>query len=353
MSFIFLPKISLIPNQATFYNEVYRVKNYDDFFETRTAREWSVRARAEAKRKRGATIHSNFSNRHHSFTISSNAYRNLRKKMNWLYFLSKPRYIKTYSGREIFGFKMAFITLTLSSKQKHPTSFLNSELLNQFLTEIRQRTGMKNYLWRLEFQENGNAHWHIATDTYLDYFLVKKIWNRIQQAHGYIDDYKSKHVGMKLSDYVSNYASDRVSYSDLAKRYAKGCQDNWENPPSVDVKSVVNGKSIIFYISKYFSKNDEAKTVKNDLDNEENSRGLRLWFTSRSLSALKSVSGFLDEFHLDLRELFLSAKKAKTVILKYSTVVFFDVKEMTTFFRKMIDPLLRDYSRRQGYIPSS
>src|SRR5690606_12361768 len=50
---------------------------------------------------------------HHNFTISENANRTLRNKINWLYYLAKSKQIKTYNGKSIFNFKIGFITLTL------------------------------------------------------------------------------------------------------------------------------------------------------------------------------------------------------------------------------------------------
>src|SRR5690606_40476869 len=93
---------------------------------------------------------------------------------------------------------IGFITLTLPSKQKDPTKFITNNLFNQFLTEIRQRTKMENYVWRLEFQKNKNVHYHIVTDTYIDYHLVLKIWNRILDNYGYIKPYTEKHNKLSL-----------------------------------------------------------------------------------------------------------------------------------------------------------
>src|SRR5690606_1534405 len=198
--------------------------------------------------------------------------------------------------KEIYNFKIGFITLTLPSKQKDPTKFITNNLFNQFLTEIRQRSKMENYDRRLEFQKNKNVHYHIVTDTYIDYHLVFKIWNRIVDNYRYIKPYTEKHNKLSLRDYNSMYDSnDKIAPEVLAKRYAKGKKENWSNPPTVDCKSVITNKSIAFYISKYFNKENENNHIFNDLDNFENSTNLRLWFCSRSLSILKKVNGFGDE----------------------------------------------------------
>ena len=60
------------------------------------------------------------------------------QKINWLYFLAKSKSVKTISGKEIYNFKINFITLTLPSKQIHPTNVITSQCLNQFITEMKK-----------------------------------------------------------------------------------------------------------------------------------------------------------------------------------------------------------------------
>src|SRR5690606_11900021 len=194
------------------------------------------------KKNKNSKSLDNLKDNNHNFRISQSAKKNLKNKINWLYYLSKSKRVKTYSGKEIYNFKIGFITLTLPSKQKDPTKFITNNLFNQFLTEIRQRTKMENYVWRLEFQKNKNVHYHI----------VMKIWNLILDNYGYIKPYTEKHNKLSLRDYNSMYNSnDKIAFEVMAKRYAKGKKENWSNPPTVDCKSVITNKSIAFYISKY------------------------------------------------------------------------------------------------------
>jgi len=286
----------------------------------------------------------------HNFNISQNAYRSLKQKINWLYFLSKSRYVKTYSGREIFNFRMAFLTLTLPAKQKSPTIDITQRLFNQFLTEIRSRTEMRNYVWRLEFQKNGNVHYHIATDTYLDYFFVRKIWNRILEKDGYISDFQSKFKNLSLIEYNKLVnASGAISFNKIAKRYADGCKNQWSQPNSVDVVSVVSKTAIANYISKYFGKDSNGGKSCNELDNPDNSKSLRLWFCSRHLSKLKTVSEFLATVNYDIFSIVKLAKGCRTVVLKYATVFFFDIFNLPDKMRFFVHRLLRDYAIKQGY----
>lgn len=238
---LFLPSFSLEPNKLSSYNSIF-IRNK----ENETIKSIQERPKRVLRSLPNLQSSNHINRSGHNFIISDNAYRTLKRKINWLYYLSKARKVKTYNGKDIFNFKIAFITLTLPSKQKTPTSDISSSLLNPFLTEIRQRTKMENYVWRLEFQKNGNVHYHLVTDTYIDYYLVKKIWNRLLASKGYIDEYRSKMEKLSLSEYVKRYEGNtNITYSDIVKNYARNKRENWSQPNSVDVKSVISNRAKI------------------------------------------------------------------------------------------------------------
>lgn len=110
----------------------------------------------------------------HEFKISENSQRNLRDKISYLFQFAKSRRIKTYSGKVLPNFKICFLTLTLPSQQVHTTAEIYKSCLEPFLEVLRKRLKLQNYVWRLEHQSNGNVHYHIATDTYIDYFFAQK-----------------------------------------------------------------------------------------------------------------------------------------------------------------------------------
>lgn len=345
---LFLPSFSLQPNKLSSFNSVFIRDKANE--QIKSIKEGS---RTRAKKFTNITESNSVTRSSHNYTISDNAFRNLKSKINWLYYLSKSKQIKTYNGKDIFNFKIGFITLTLPSKQRTCTKDVTRSLLNPFLTEIRQRTGMENYVWRLEFQKNGNVHYHIVTDTYLDYHLVKKIWNRLLNSKGYIRPYADKMNKLLLSDYVDLYKyNTNYTYSDLVKNYARNKRENWSQPNSVDVKPVISNKAIANYISKYFSKDSDENPIKNELDTDENSENLRLWFCSRSLSKLKSVSNFCEAVDYDIFSIISWADEVKKVVLKYATMYYFEISKMRGVARKWIEFLLRKYATDVGYQPS-
>jgi len=335
---VFIPSFSLTPDKVVSFNRVFKKSKmrsdpgifYKPSFSPRVTRSF------------------------HNFRISDNAYRNLKQKINWLYFLSKPRHVKTYNGRDIFNFRLAFITLTLPSVQKTPTIDVTARLFNQFLTELRSRVSMVNYVWRLEFQKNGNVHYHLVTDIYADFFLIRKIWNRILSKDGYINDYTRKFGDLSLAQYNSKVnPSGSIDFNVIAKRYANGCKNHWEQPNSVDVKSVVSKNAIANYISKYFAKDSENTVISNILDTSDNSKSLRLWFCSRGLSRLKTVSEFLETVSYNIFDIVLKSKKTTSVVLKYATIFYYDLFSLPHQSRMFVNKLLRDYAIKMGYFQTS
>lgn len=347
--YIFIPSFSLEPNKVTSYNSVFIRNKINN-----TIKSIHEFKKPKIEKTHGINDDNIVTRSCHNFNISDNAYRTLKRKISWLYYLAKSKSVTTANGKSIYNFKIGFLTLTLPTKQKHPTSYISKNLLNQFLVEIREKTKMENYVWRLEFQKNGNVHYHLVTDTFLDYELTKKVWNRILYNHGYIQDYQKKFSSMSLMEYNAYTNSDnKKEFKNVATSYFKGRACNWSQPPTTDIKSVISNKAISNYISKYFAKTSDDNPIKNELDTDENSKSLRLWFCSRSLSKLKKISNYCDAVKYDIFAIVSYCEKVKKVIGKYATSIYFEIKEMSGNPRKWIEIILKDYSKKQGYIPAT
>lgn len=289
----------------------------------------------------------------HNFDISINSARNLRKKIDFLYYYSKSRRVKTYSGKVISNFRVLFLTLTIPSPQVHNTGMIITNVLDPFLQICRQRLKMTNYVWRLEFQANGNAHFHILSDTYIDYYFAKKHWNKCLNQLGYIDAYQSKMQSLSYNDYCQmygrDYKGDKVSNELLFKRYNAGKGTNWKHPNSVDVKSIRSSREIAFYITKYFSKKDKGQKC-NELDNEENSFALRLCYWSRSLSRLKLESMPYDYYDADMVQLLDADDSVIRCVYDYCVVYYFDIAAVGIYLKKALNAVLNRVKNEAEYI---
>ena len=288
----------------------------------------------------------------HSFQISSQSRKNIIEKIVWLNQFAKPRTIRTYSGKVIHNFRTSFITLTLPASQKHCTAEISKECFERFLTTLRNRLGMQNYVWKLEFQENGNVHYHLITDTYVDYFFALKHWNNIIEKLGYVSDYQTKMQSLSFADYRAHYSKGgEVDIKTLASRYESGRRSGWRNPNSVDVKAVRTDGNLRYYLAKYFAKDKRAGSG-NDLDNEENSFGLRLAFWSRSLSRVSAVSMPEDFFNFDFQVFFGDCKDVIIRAYDYCRVAYFNIRKLCNERKRELYLLFNQFRDNFGYVPA-
>jgi len=348
MPVIALQKFSLSPNKLSLYYVYERVAGDDDFLPESKPIVLSAKMFAEFYGEKYQPVQ-----RFHNFKISEQAQKTIKLKINWLYFLAKSKKITTYSGKQIPDFKLNFATLTLPSKQKHPTKQITQECFNQLLTELRTRLKMNNYVWRLEFQKNGNVHYHLVTDVYIDYNFLLRIWNRIIEKLGYVSEFSNKMQAMSLLDYwqsVKNYKG--IDFSIAKKRYLNGVSEKWSKPNSVDVKSVKSKNQIAGYIAKYFGKDKGENPNCNENDTKDNSIGMRLWFCSQSLSKLDKVSDFIEGMNDDLVSIVRKAKDYKVFIHEYCTTLFFTISKILDSSKNILISILNNYAQEKNYQPS-
>lgn len=263
----------------------------------------------------------------HNFKISKNSAKNVREKCLWLFRLAKSRTITTYSGQQIYNFRCGFYTFTLPSEQKHPTSEILKECWERMITQFRNVLKMENYVWKLEFQKNGNVHFHLVTDTYIDYHYSRRAWNKIIERLGYVSAYAEKFSKMNFSEYRSQFNSS--TDSDIKKQaswFAQGKRTNWQNPNSVDVRQCNSEKAFSYYMSKYVAKSSDV-CGNSEFDSEENGFALRLCFWSRSLSRCKAISLPVDFFDFDIADFWEDFKGFTKNIFDYCTCYYYNLRE--------------------------
>ena len=129
----------------------------------------------------------NLKDNEHGGQLSRKAVTGLRNAINWLCLAAKNKRVFRKKDNKNFYFKINFITLTLPDTPE-PISApdLQKKLLNPWLTYMRKYQGLKNYVWRLEFQANGKLHVHLATDSFLHLQTVRDTWNRLLDNNGYL-----------------------------------------------------------------------------------------------------------------------------------------------------------------------
>ncbi len=179
----------------------------------------------------------------HKGSVSKKSAKRIKNAVNWLAASSKMKRIYSKIDNRNYTFRMNFITLTLPSLDHGITDHnFKNKLLRTWLERMRYRHGLRNYVWKVETQANGNIHAHITTDCFIHYAEIREAWNDILIKNGLMRTFADNH-----------------GHSD---------------PNSTDVKAVKRIKNLAAYLAKYFSKSDEDRRKVSG----------RLWSSSYSLS---------------------------------------------------------------------
>lgn len=304
---------------------------------------------AKVKRQTVVKVERSF----HNFEISRNSKKNIESKCNWLWRLAKSRTVTTYTGKKIYNFRNSFLTFTLPSVQAHPTSEIMRECWERLLTQFRNVLKMENYVWKLEFQSAGNVHFHLITDTYIDYFYARKAWNVIIDKLGYVQAYHDKFASMSFNEYRQMFSGDKQKeIQKLASWYEQGRRTKWMNPNSVDVRNVTTEKAMGYYLSKYIGKS--GKSGGNPTyDNEGNSFGLRLAFWSRSLSRCQAVSMPVDFFEFDVENVYKTLNGFVKKVYDYCKVYYYRISEMTDTGKRYFYDYFRRIRQEFDFVPAT
>lgn len=162
----------------------------------------------------------------HKGVLSEKAVKEIRNCVNWLVASAKLKTLYHAESKKYYSFKVNFITLTLPDTYDEITDvILKKDLLNPLLTTLRKGYGLKNYLWKLEFQQNGKLHVHLTTDTFIYWKDLRRLWNKRLVSCGHMAKFRDEH--------------------------------GHTDPNSTDVHAVYKINDIAAYISKYMSKADE------------------------------------------------------------------------------------------------
>lgn len=190
--------------------------------------------------------------------VSKLAKKKISKSIDYLILFSKKKgAYSRLSGKE-FSFKIAFVTLTLPSRQVHSDNEIKNKCLNQFIIEIKKKYRVKNYVWRAEKQKNGNVHFHILIDKYIPWEELRNNWNRIINKMGYIDRYRETQKNWHKNGFrVRDNLLPTWSKAKQLQAYLSGARTHWNNPNSTDIHSIKKIKNIKSYVQKYVTKSSE------------------------------------------------------------------------------------------------
>ena len=122
---------------------------------------------------------------------------------------------------------IGFLTLTLPSDQVHSDNEIGRRCLTPFIQQLKRIYGVESYFWCAQPQENGNIHFHLLIDRWVDKDGVNDYWN---------------------------VATDHLGY--LSRSIASGGS---HRPPSTNIKSCPKDMSLVKYVMKYVSRQPEIR----------------------------------------------------------------------------------------------
>ena len=334
-------KFSITPTRlSTFYTSKGSGSVVDDFFDDCNDSSGTI--------NKG---HANLrDNKVSNGNMSASSRKRLRDKINWLCALSARRRVRVDRRSKEFDFKISFVTLTLPAVQVHSHSVIKSKCLNLFLTNIREKFGVKNYVWKAELQKNGNVHFHLTFDKFIHYMQLRKYWNMAIGKLGYVASYREKHKALSFEAYCKMYNYSSVEGRARAKKaYNYGVSTNWTSPNTTDVKSVKNVDNLAAYLSKYLAKPLSGKnSTPEQIKSAKKWKG-RTWFCSQSLSKMTSMVLDSEVYINRLYEWLKSWSYIKRYVSDWNTTLFYRIKDLPKVVRDYIREILLSHAINQNY----
>ena len=175
-------------------------------------------------------LHSDTSKPTYSGVVTANVKRRIRRAVQVLTQISEWQTGHNPVTNAPIRFKLNFITLTISTQERLLSGKESYQLLlKPFIQSMQRNHGMRSYIWKAELQANGQLHYHITTNTFINFETIKKRWNALQKKAGLLDGYHA----------VNGHY----------------------NPNSTDVHKVYNDDNIEAYLEKYISKPQELSPL--------------------------------------------------------------------------------------------
>jgi len=292
-----VPRVTVHPDSINLYSEVI----------------WSPRNPYSRK-----TEHLLKSNKHYGGKVSDQTRRKVAKGINYLLFIANSYSLPASSHGKQYNFKIAFITLTLPSKQVHSDNEIKEKCLNQFLIELSSVYKVSHYVWRAEKQANGNIHFHLLVNKFIPWSQVRDRWNRITNKLGYVDRYRDEMRRFHSSGF--NVRQDLLrnwEYKKQVKAYQVGKAQDWASPNSTDIHALHRINKVSAYLAKYCTKDEEENVVNG-----------RIWGCSTSLSNIKGGSTVADNEIKDEINKLLVDKSIRVYRGDYFTVCYISVHDL-------------------------
>lgn len=311
----------------------------------------------------------NLTENKHKGNLSDKAIKRLYNALDWLLIIAKNKTADKLKGPGSFNYKLAMLTLTLPCAQLHDDLYIKKYMLNEFLTIIRKKFNLQNYIWKAEKQQNGSIHFHLIIDKYIFYKDINNVWNNILTTHGYINQYRlNQEKKHEHGFFYDKKISTSWNKSKQLAAYKNGFKTHWSCPTgTTDIHSLKKIKNTRAYLAKYITKNPDVSKACAEYNDKYNQRynvqytppkiqeEIRkevkkklsvqgnLWYISQSLSKLKGA--IIEVSNAIGKELnwFRAKFKEKVLFKDFCAIYKFSIKDIFKFKFTQIMDLVKNY----------
>lgn len=331
---VLIPKVTIHPNKVCLYSEPHYFKPKSKYREQ------------EQDGSEIAEINPSFfkSARKNNGFISEHAKRKLFKAIDYMVITSDKK--KTFSKlqNKYITYQVVFVTLTLPSTQIHSDKEITNKLFNQLLIELSKYHNVKRYIWRAEKQENGNIHYHLLINQFIEYQELRKRWNRICNKLGYVDSYQARQKEFFKNGFrVSDNLNDKRTIAEQRKAYIIGQKSDWTSPNSTDIHNTRKIKNIRRYVAKYMAKQPDVNLNDINSGSEVPIVNGRLWSCSHDLSNVKGCQVIEDWEISDELERVVTNSKCHFYKDSYFSVYYISASDLAKFGATQLLRLFSDY----------
>lgn len=335
---ILIPKVTIHPTKVCLYSEVQWIgcksKSHDSSSDKTGADEINPSFLRSGRKNNGF--------------LSEHAKRKLFKSLDYLLITSDKKKIYSKVQKKYVSFRIVFVTLTLQSTQQHSDKEITNKCFNQLLIELSKYHNVKKYVWRAEKQENGNIHYHLLINEFIEWSELRKRWNRICNKLGYVDIYQKQMIDFFRHGFrLSNNPNDKRSVEQQRKAYIIGQKSNWRSPNSTDIHETRKIKDIKRYVGKYMAKQPVVNIEELKSNSEIPIVEGRLWSCSQNLS---NVSGcqLTEDWEIS-DELKKVAELSKCYIYRsrYFKVMCISIQDVAKFGSDLLFKYFSDYLIKQ------
>lgn len=178
--------------------------------------------------------------------------------------------------------RYVLLTLTLPAKQNHSDQDVRRKMLRPYLQDLKRKYQAANYMWFAEKQGNGNIHFHIILDRFVEKSVARTLWNKALARHDYIAEYRAGREAWHAAGFRYDPTEVRAE-AQQRHAYDEGVRTGWSQPPTTDIRGVKGGAAgVLSYVVEYCAKGakGEPGSVQHKLEGH-------LWGCNRELGKLE------------------------------------------------------------------